>query len=37
MKDQLLIITEYHPAHAEAFAQAVRHTVTAWLTKELYK
>lgn len=35
MKDQLLVITEYHPARAESPGQAIRQTVTAWLAKAL--
>lgn len=37
MKGQPLIITEYHFTRAEPLAQAIRQTITAWLTKELHK
>ena len=37
MKDQMIIITEQHLAHTDFSSQAIRQTITAWLTKELHK
>ncbi len=37
MKDPPLTITEYHPQHTAPPNQTVHQTITAWLTKELYK
>ena len=36
MKDQPLTITEHHPIRSVPPDQAIRQTVTAWLTKELH-
>lgn len=37
MKDQSLIIIEHHPPYDIPPNQAIRQTITAWLTKELHK
>ena len=37
MKNQPIIVTEHHPTYALSPNQAIRKTITAWLTKELHK
>ena len=37
MKEQPLTITERHPPQTAPPNQAIRQTITAWLTKELHK
>ena len=37
MKDSALTIIEHYLSHADPPNQAIYQTVTAWLTKELYK
>lgn len=37
MKEHPLTITEYHPSNTAPPNQAIRQTVTTWLTKELHK
>ena len=37
MKDTSLTITEHHPQYAVSPNQAIRQTITTWLTKALHK